>query len=66
VRGRYAGTLGGIELPVGRDRLILIELMDFRYPTVHLGRRLRWSWADGSGSPLTFQPSLTVSGCGSQ
>jgi hypothetical protein len=57
VRGRYAGTLGGIELPVGGDRLILIELVNFCYPIVRLGRRLRWSWADGSGSPLTFQPS---------
>jgi hypothetical protein len=64
VRGRYTGTLHGVELPAGRDRIILIELVDFCYPTVQLGSRLRWSWADGSGSPLTFQPSLTVSGCG--
>ena len=64
VRGRYVGTLDGVELPVGRDRIILIELVDFCYPTVQLGSRLHWSWADGSGSPLTFQPALTVSGCG--
>ena len=59
VRGRY-GTLDGVELPVGRHRIILIELVDFCYPTVQLGSRLHWSWADGSGSPLTFQPALTV------
>lgn len=65
VHGRYAGTFAGIELPVGRERDILIELLDFCYPTVRLGSRLHWSWLDGSGSPVTRQPVVAISGCGS-
>ena len=65
VRGRYAGTLDRIELPAGRDRVILIELLDFCYPTVRLTSRLHWSSSDGSGSPVTRQPALRISGCGS-
>jgi hypothetical protein len=64
VRGRYAGTLGGTELPAGRDRVILIELVDFCYPTLRASSRLHWSWADGSGSPVRLEPSVSISGCG--
>jgi hypothetical protein len=63
VHGRYAGRLDGIELPAGRDRLFLIELVDFCYPTVRVSGRMRWSWLDGSGSPVNLQPTLSVSGC---
>ncbi len=64
MRGRYAGTLDGIELPAGRERIFLIELVDFCYPTVRVGSRLRWSPQDGSGSPVTMQPAVSISGCG--
>lgn len=64
VHGRYTGTLDGIELPVGHDRNITIELVDFCYPTLRLSSRLHWSWLDGSGSPITLQPAVSVSGCG--
>ena len=65
VRGRYTGTLDRVELPPGRDRTILIELLDFCYPTVLLRSGGRWSWFDGSGSPVSLQPTLSVTGCGS-
>ena len=65
IHGRYTGTLDRIELPVGRERNILIELVDFCYPTVRLSSRMHWSWLDGSGSPVRFEPSISVNGCGS-
>jgi hypothetical protein len=61
IRGRYAGTFAGRELPVGRDRIIQVELVDFCYPTIGLHSRTHWSWYDG---PISLQPALTVSGCG--
>jgi hypothetical protein len=66
VRGRYTGRLDGVELPAGRDRVILIELVDYCYPTLRVTSRTRWSWSDGSGSPVTWQPSVSVTGCGAQ
>jgi predicted small lipoprotein YifL len=65
VVGRYTGTLDRVELTPGRDRAILIELLDFCYPTVRLRSGMRWSWFDGSGSPVSLQPALSVTGCGS-
>jgi len=65
VHGRYAGTLGGVELPAGRDRNILIDLLDFCYPTIRLRGRVRWSSLSGSGGPVQWQPAVSISGCGS-
>lgn len=60
IRGRYAGRFAGRELPVGRDRIIRVELVDYCYPTIGLYSRTHWSWYDG---PVSLQPALTVSGC---
>ena len=64
VHGRYAGRLGSTELPAGRDRHILIELVDFCYPELRVSGRLHWSFADGSGSPVRVEPTVSISGCG--
>jgi hypothetical protein len=64
VHGRYAGRLGGTELPAGRDRHILIELVDVCYPELRVSGRLHWSYNDGSGSPVRVEPAVSVSGCG--
>jgi hypothetical protein len=63
VHGRCTGTLDGIELQPGRERNILIELVDFCYPTLRVSSRFHWSYFDGSGSPVTRQPAVSVSGC---
>jgi len=65
VSGRYTGTLDRVQLPAGRDRAILIELLDYCYPTVLVRSRVRWSWFDGKASPVSRQPALSVTGCGS-
>jgi hypothetical protein len=60
IRGRYAGTLGGRELPVGRDRAIDVELLSACYPLIKVYSRVRWLWFDGADN---LQPALAVTGC---
>jgi hypothetical protein len=40
------------------------ELVQTCYPKVYVSGRLRTTWFDGSGSPIVFDPRLSVEGCG--
>ena len=64
VQGRYTGTLEHVELPPGRERAMLIELLDFCYPTVRVSSGVRWSMFAGSSGPAELTPRLSVAGCG--